>query len=64
MEYEDTRRDLLGVRSELQELLPGDGKAFGFDNVGEALDLGGAFAALHGRGGHGAEGCHESGPRA
>jgi hypothetical protein len=39
VEYENTLRDLLGVRSELAELLPEDGKAHGFDNVGEALDL-------------------------
>jgi Protein of unknown function (DUF1592)/Protein of unknown function (DUF1588)/Protein of unknown function (DUF1587)/Protein of unknown function (DUF1585)/Protein of unknown function (DUF1595)/Planctomycete cytochrome C len=38
-EYENTLRDLLGVRTELKTLLPEDGKAFGFDNVGEALDL-------------------------
>lgn len=38
-EYENTLRDLLGVRTELKDLLPEDGKAFGFDNVGEALDL-------------------------
>jgi Protein of unknown function (DUF1592)/Protein of unknown function (DUF1588)/Protein of unknown function (DUF1587)/Protein of unknown function (DUF1585)/Protein of unknown function (DUF1595)/Planctomycete cytochrome C len=39
VEYENTLRDLLGIRSELAELLPEDGKAHGFDNVGEALDL-------------------------
>jgi hypothetical protein len=39
VEYENTLRDLLGVRTELAELLPEDGKAHGFDNVGEALDL-------------------------
>lgn len=38
-EYENTLQDLLGVRTELKALLPEDGKAFGFDNVGEALDL-------------------------
>ncbi|WP_395750595.1 DUF1592 domain-containing protein [Prosthecobacter sp.] len=38
-EYENTLRDLLGVRTQLADLLPEDGKAFGFDNVGEALDL-------------------------
>jgi hypothetical protein len=38
-EYENTLRDLLGVHTELKTLLPEDGKAFGFDNVGEALDL-------------------------
>jgi len=39
VEYENTLRDLLGVRTDLAELLPEDGKAHGFDNVGEALDL-------------------------
>lgn len=39
VEYEHTLRDLLGVATDLQTLLPEDGKAFGFDNVGEALDL-------------------------
>jgi hypothetical protein len=38
-EYENTLRDLLGIRTELQSLLPEDGKAHGFDNVGEALDM-------------------------
>ena len=39
IEYENTLRDLLGIRTELQELLPEDGKAYGFDNIGEALDI-------------------------
>lgn len=38
-EYENTLRDMLGVQTRLAELLPEDGKAHGFDNVGEALDL-------------------------
>jgi len=38
-EYENTLRDLFGIRTELQSLLPEDGKAHGFDNVGEALDM-------------------------
>lgn len=38
-EYENTLQDMLGVRTDLKTLLPEDGKAFGFDNVGEALDL-------------------------
>lgn len=38
-EYEYTLHDLLGVRTELKELLPEDGKAHGFDTVGEALDV-------------------------
>ena len=39
IEYESTLHDLLGIRTELQELLPEDGKAYGFDNIGEALDI-------------------------
>lgn len=39
VEYENTVRDLLGVRTELQALLPEDGKAHGFDKVSEGLDL-------------------------
>lgn len=39
VEYEHTLHDLLGVRTELREMLPEDGKAEGFDNVGEALDI-------------------------
>ena len=39
VEYEHTLQDLLGVRTELKEWLPEDGKAHGFDTVGEALDL-------------------------
>ena len=38
-EYENTLRDLLGIRTALQNLLPEDGKVHGFDNVGEALDM-------------------------
>jgi hypothetical protein len=37
VEYENTIRDLLGIHVELQELLPADTAAHGFDNVGEAL---------------------------
>src|SRR6185369_4850531 len=37
VEYENTLRHLLGIGSELQELLPRDTPAHGFDNVGEAL---------------------------
>jgi hypothetical protein len=37
VEYENTMRDLLGVPLELQDMLPVDGSAAGFDNVGEAL---------------------------
>lgn len=39
VEYENTLRDLLSVQTDLQNMLPEDGKAHGFDNVGEALDL-------------------------
>lgn len=38
-EYENTLNDLLGVRVEVASMLPEDGKAHGFDNIGEALDL-------------------------
>lgn len=37
VEYENTIRDLLGIRIDLQDVLPQDGAAAGFDNVGEAL---------------------------
>src|ERR1041384_2631084 len=36
-EYENTVRDLFQVRAEVAALLPEDGKAHGFDNIGEAL---------------------------
>lgn len=36
-EYENTLRDLLGIRFELKDTLPMDSAAAGFDNVGEAL---------------------------
>jgi hypothetical protein len=36
-EYENTVRDLLGVTVRVQDLLPPDSPAGGFDNVGEAL---------------------------
>lgn len=39
IEYENTLNDLLGVRVSVAEMLPEDGKAHGFDTVGEALDL-------------------------
>ena len=38
-EYENTVRELLGVETPLKELLPDDNSAFGFDNVGSALDV-------------------------
>jgi hypothetical protein len=37
VEYENTLRDLLGIEIQLQEVLPLDSSAAGFDNVGEAL---------------------------
>ena len=37
VEYENTIRDLLGVDTSLRDLLPEDGAAHGFDNVGVAL---------------------------
>lgn len=39
IEYQNTIRDLLGVQLDLQELLPVDSSADGFDNVGEALHV-------------------------
>ncbi|MBM4073035.1 MAG: DUF1592 domain-containing protein, partial [Planctomycetes bacterium] len=36
---ENTVRDLLGIHIDLQDLLPQDGAAAGFDNVGEALHV-------------------------
>jgi hypothetical protein len=36
-EYENTVRDLLGVKASLKDLLPLDTSANGFDNVGDAL---------------------------
>ncbi len=38
-EYANTLRDLLGVTTPLEELLPEDGRADGFENVGAALNL-------------------------
>jgi hypothetical protein len=38
-EYAQTLRDLLGVSAPLEELLPEDGRAAGFDNVASALHL-------------------------
>lgn len=37
IEYENTLRDLLGIRIEVQDMLPEDTPADGFDNVGAAL---------------------------
>jgi len=38
-EYERTLNDLLGTRVSVVDMLPEDGRAFGFENIGEALDL-------------------------
>ncbi len=38
-EFANTLRDLLGVSAPLEELLPEDGRADGFENVGAALNL-------------------------
>ena len=38
-EYQNTVRDLLGIDTDLKELLPLDSSAGGFDNVGEALHI-------------------------
>jgi hypothetical protein len=39
VEYQNTLHDLLGIETELQELLPEDGSAYGFDKVSSALTL-------------------------
>lgn len=39
VEYENTLNDLLGTAVSVAELLPDDGTAHGFDNIGEALDI-------------------------
>src|SRR5262245_63044262 len=36
-EYENTIRDLFGVRAEVAAMLPEDAQAHGFDNIGAAL---------------------------
>jgi hypothetical protein len=38
-EYERTLNDLLGTTVSVIDMLPEDGRAFGFDNIGESLDL-------------------------
>lgn len=38
-EYTHTLHDLLGISTPLEEMLPEDGTAEGFDNVGQALNL-------------------------
>jgi hypothetical protein len=38
-EYERTLNSLLGTHVQVADMLPEDGRAHGFDNIGEALDL-------------------------
>ena len=38
-EYENTVRDLLGIRARLAEILPADDSGYGFDNIGDVLTL-------------------------
>lgn len=38
-EYENTLRDLLGMRVDVRDILPEDSLSHGFDNVGEALGM-------------------------
>ena len=40
-EYQNTLRDLLGVPVNVIDTLPEDGRAHGFDNIGEALSISG-----------------------
>lgn len=40
-EYQNTINDLLGVKVSVIDLLPEDGRAHGFDNIGEALSISG-----------------------
>ncbi len=40
-EYQNTLDDLLGVKVNVIDLLPEDGRAAGFDNIGEALSISG-----------------------
>lgn len=40
-EYQNTLNDLLGVQVNVIDLLPEDGRAQGFDNIGEALSISG-----------------------
>jgi hypothetical protein len=39
VEYENTLRDLLGVRVEIGDLLPPDDSGYGFDNIGDVLSI-------------------------
>ncbi len=38
-EYENTIRDLLGVKAEVTDILPLDDSGYGFDNIGDVLTL-------------------------
>ena len=40
-EYQNTINDLLGIEVEVMSRLPEDGRAHGFDNIGEALSISG-----------------------
>ncbi|MCB1278198.1 DUF1592 domain-containing protein [Prosthecobacter sp.] len=40
-EYQNTINDLLGVKVNIIDMLPEDGRAQGFDNIGEALSISG-----------------------
>ncbi|MBE2284486.1 MAG: DUF1592 domain-containing protein [Prosthecobacter sp.] len=40
-EYQNTINDLLGVKVNIIDALPEDGRALGFDNIGEALSISG-----------------------
>jgi hypothetical protein len=40
-EYQNTLEDLLGVKLNVIDMLPEDGRAAGFDNIGEALSISG-----------------------
>lgn len=40
-EYQNTLEDLLGVKLNVIDMLPEDGRASGFDNIGEALSISG-----------------------
>jgi hypothetical protein len=46
VEYENTLRDLLGVRVEIGDLLPPDDSGYGFDNIGDVLTLSPAHLEL------------------
>jgi len=39
IEYQNTLRDLLGVKADVMELIPPDDSGYGFDNIGDVLTL-------------------------